>query len=213
MDLEPPKTLLLVPTALELERLRALSPECVDGLAWASVELAGFGPVAAAARSAALIAQHRPSRLLLVGIAGGYAGLDLGTALSFGSVALDGVGAGEGHSLRLPSAMGFPQVDAATPGGPVHETTTLAGDGPELLTVCAASEGGAMLAARTARFPNAVAEDMEAFGVALSARAAGVRLHVIRGISNAAGDRDVKGWKIDEALATAASRVLESTRR
>jgi futalosine hydrolase len=77
-----------------------------------------------------------------------------------------------------------------------------------LLSVAAAS-GSRNEAARRARaHPEALAEEMEAFAVALAARLAGIPLTVIRGISNVAGDRDVTGWRTAEALA-AARRVLE----
>jgi futalosine hydrolase len=48
---------------------------------------------------------------------------------------------------------------------------------------------------------------MEGFAVALAARAFGVRLSVVRGISNVAGDRDQSRWRMREAL-TAARSVI-----
>lgn len=201
----PGHTLLCVPTAGELQRLQQLAPDIVDRSRWLAVETVGFGPVAAAARAAALIAETRPERVVLIGIAGSHgSGLAVGEAAWFGDVALDGVGAGEGSSLLLPSAMGLPQWEG------VDEHLTLASDGPLLLTVCAAAEGSAMLAARRSRFPAAVAEDMEGFGVALAAHLAGVPLHVARGVSNVAGDREHSGWRIDDALSAAAALVHEA---
>ena len=63
-----PTTLVLVPT--DLER-RLLGPALSAGLGEGDrLELCGFGIVAAAARTAALLATHAPDRVLLVGIAG-----------------------------------------------------------------------------------------------------------------------------------------------
>ena len=191
-------SLLLVPTELERNTLQVECPEAADEARWAAVETVGFGPVAAAARAGAWIARHRPRRVVLVGIAGGYEG-DSG-ALVFGSVALDGVGAGEGDGFQP-----FPEFSFASDS---PERLDLADTGPELLTVCSASADEAMATRRRARYPEAVAEDMEAFGVALSCREFGVPLTVIRGLSNRAGDRDHSRWTIDAALRAAGDAVL-----
>ena len=61
--------------------------------------------------------------------------------------------------------------------------------------------------ARASLHPEAVAEEMEAFAVALAALRFGVRLTVVRGISNVAGDRDQSRWRLREAL-TAARAVI-----
>ena len=139
---------------------------------------------------------------MLVGIAGGYQAC--AGALVFGSVALDGVGVAEGDSFRSASDLGF------APESP--ERLALADDGPEILTVCSTSANEAMVSRRTARFPNAAAEDMEAFGVALSCAEFDVPLTVVRGLSNRAGDRDHARWTIDAALEAAGAAVLGLTR-
>ncbi|MEZ6013806.1 MAG: hypothetical protein R3F49_01715 [Planctomycetota bacterium] len=219
-------TLVLVPTALEAARLAALggfrgmgrggsTTGAVASRAAAppNMELVGFGPVAAAARAAQLFHALRPTRALLVGIAGSYSaegGAPLGRAQGFGAVRLDGVGAGAGAGHLLPSAVGFPQWQDAE--GAVYEELPLAGTGPVLLCVAAAAASPREVAERRARHPAAVGEDMEAFGVALAARLARVPLYVVRGWSNQAGDRDVRRWDIQGALAAAhalAQDVLE----
>lgn len=63
----------------------------------AAVELCGFGIVAAAARTAQLLAALRPERVILVGIAGGLDDrLAIGEATLFDSVACHGIGVGSG---------------------------------------------------------------------------------------------------------------------
>ena len=91
------------------------------------------------------------------------------------------------------------------------QAETLSGEPIErrqLLTCFSASDGLDDIALKTRNFPNAVAEDMEAFGVAMAASLMGVPLQVVRGMSNTAGDRQLSQWKIDDALEAAAEVVL-----
>ena len=204
-------TLLLVPTALEAARLEALGGWRASA---SIVELCGFGPVAAAARTGELVERLQPRRVLLVGSAGSYRPEPdaIGTALAFARVAIDGLGAGEGDALVPPARMGFPQH----PTQPGQDELELArpraatnGEPNLLLTVCAASADAQQAARRKRRFPDAVAEDMEGFGVALACARAQVALCVVRGLCNRAGERDVARWRIDEALAAARELALE----
>lgn len=218
-----PTTLVLVPT--DLER-RLLAPAlAVGGPADPLLELCGFGPVAAAARTAALLVARRPDRVLLVGIAGRLDdALQLGAAYRFDRVACHGVGTGSGAAFVPAETLGWPQwpggpADPATAVGDIIDLLPAFGGGLPasglLLTACAASANAADVAARRSLFPSAVAEDMEGFGVALACRLAGVPLAIVRGISNAAGDRDHAHWQISEAAAAAASLAatfLESPR-
>jgi len=192
-------TRLLVPTRLEREALRRVAPDLPEA------DVIGFGPVAAAAAASTLAqALADGGALLLLGIAGRYpGGPAVGAAAEFGNVALHGVGANGPSGLLTPEALGFPQWRDGS--GEVGDALDLAGEGPELLTVCAAAGGAGDVEARRSRRPGAVAEDMEGFGVALAGRIAGVPVRIVRGISNDAGDRDLSLWRIDDALAAAAS--------
>jgi futalosine hydrolase len=201
-----PSVLVLVPTELELRRLAALGGFGAAGRPEPAVELVGFGALAAAARTMALALTHRPRRFVLVGIAGSY-GARGAAAETFRAVRVDGLGAGEGRRHLLPSELGFPQWRDQR--GAVHEELPLVGSGGVLLTVMAAARDADEVAGRLARHPGALGEDMEAFGVALAAHLAGVPLTVVRGWSNVAGDRDVRAWDVDGALAAARSLALE----
>jgi futalosine hydrolase len=203
-------TLVLVPTDLELARLLDLG-----GLGpTAIVATCGFGPIAAAARTAELVLNLTPSRVILVGIAGAFdAERDpLGSALEFGAVAVTGVGVGGGVDHVPPPALGFPQWPASLhpPRAAVFDRLELAGSGgPLLLTTCAASASTLEARERRARFPDARAEDMEGFAVALACSLAGVPLSIVRGISNAVGDRTPQHWSIPRALAGARELALK----
>jgi futalosine hydrolase len=153
--------------------------------------------------------------VFLVGIAGAYRDrLSVGTAYAFAQVGCYGVGFGSGEQFRTAFQMGWSQwqsvdshsihdsVDLCLPTGlPEHATQGL------LLTVTSAAREPADCCHRLDCFPSAVAEDMEAFGVAVACQLSGVPLTVIRGISNQAGDRDKENWQIDAALRSAAELV------
>lgn len=208
-------TLVLVPTELEARRL-ADAGGLGRGLALEA--LCGFGPVAAAARAAGLLERLRPRRVLLVGIAGAYDtdAHPVGSALCFARVAIEGIGAGEGEHLVAPPALGFPQWPGPTPGGrTIEDELALArprGLPSEptglLLTTCAASADAEQAARRRRRHPSAVAEDMEGFAVACACALAGVPLAVVRGVSNAVGERDPARWRIPAALQAARELAL-----
>jgi futalosine hydrolase len=200
------KTLILVPTDLERQglgnHLRNLG----------QVALCGFGPIAAAARTAGLIAELHPDRVLLLGLAGRLSGsLTIGHAYRFSAVACYGIGSGSGEAFLSASGMGWSQwaEDPASAEEAVGDLIPLAepsrdGRAGVLLTACAASADAQDVALRRSLFPSAVAEDMEGFGVAFACRLAGVPLDIVRGISNDAGDRDKARWQIADALAAAA---------
>jgi futalosine hydrolase len=210
--------LLLFPTALERQRFDdqgALAP----GLALAAV--CGFGPVAAGARTAQLVSELRPSRVILVGIAGAYdlTTLPVGTAHVFGRVAIDGVGAGAGKDFLGPPALGFPQWPGSpqTTHAPIPDELELDvpavapadASGGLLLTTCAASGSKPHARERLERHASAIAEDMEAFAVALACALHGVPCTVVRGISNEVGDREAARWRIPAALAAARRTLLD----
>ncbi|MFT4538418.1 MAG: futalosine hydrolase [Planctomycetota bacterium] len=221
--------LILIPTSLEQSRLEDLGG---FGAAAKDVHLAGFGAVAAAARTAELIARLDPSRVLLVGIAGSFEPdiLGVGQAACFDNVIMHGIGAWDSseadeRNLRLPSALGFPQWNAKSAADteqasadperrttdiweqlPLHDPTP--GSGHSLLTVCAATGDHESAARLQTRYPGIMAEDMEAFGAALACSLTGRSLTVVRGISNRVGDRDPRAWRIDDALAAARELAL-----
>jgi len=206
--------LFLVPTELERCRIEpVLAAEC--GRA-APIELCGFGPVVAAARTARLIAERRPEHVVLVGIAGRYADrLTIGAAYAFERVACHGIGAGSGAGFLSAERLGWPQwpgdgidrstqVGDALPGASGRGFAGAAARAGLLLSACAAAAGDDDARERLRLHPEAEAEDMEGFAVAAACRLAGVPLDIVRGISNTAGDRDHSRWQIDAACHAAA---------
>ena len=210
--------LILVPTAVELQFLPLHFLSVVERHGGA-IDICGFGPLVAAARTASLIASHQPQQVLLCGVAGSIGPqLSVASAYRFGSVACYGIGVGSGDSHRSSAAVGWRQWPGdmsddtlSQPIGDVIQLANWRGDAEGrhlLLTVCAASHSDLEVAMKLAAYPLAVAEDMEGFGVAAACQLAGVPLSIVRGISNRAGVRDHRHWKVAEAM-IAASELLE----
>ena len=197
-----PQTLVLVPTEIERRHLAAQPGFGAD----APCELCGFGPVAAAARAASLIALHKPERVILTGIAGTFdpAGLPVGTAAIFPRVIMHGVGIGVASGFVSAATLGFQHWPK--PGSGPEGSDELVVDAPvppaagQLLTCCTGSASSEEARLRQDQYPNVVAEDMEGFAVALACRLAGVPLVIARGVSNEVGDRNHDRWQIPEAL-------------
>ena len=220
-----PRHLILIPT--EPER-RFLAPRLMSRLAAlppadTAVELCGFGIAAAAARTAQLIAALRPERVILVGIAGRLdERLALGTATLFERIACHGIGVGSGSAFISAAALGWQQWPGdpgdGNPGdgdpGVGDELPCAVPDGGDLprerllLTVTAAAAGPEDVRLRKGMFPEASAEEMEGFAVALACRLFRIPCTIIRGISNTAGDRDKAHWQLEAPLAAAANLVL-----
>ncbi len=205
------RLLILIPTDFELQKLQPLIADSVKR-AGGVILTCGFGPIVAGIRTTQLLALYKPRAVLLVGIAGALGPhLPIGTATTFSRIACYGIGAGSGLGFETASELGWPQWTDPEFGqsfGDVIEPTIESDPGRSagsmLLTVCAASGSTDDVALRLNKFPQAVAEDMEAFSVALACRVAKIPLTVIRGISNMAGDRDKTNWNVGEALESAA---------
>ncbi len=181
--------------------------------------LCGFGPVAAAARTAFLISQHKPSIVLLAGIAGSLdSRCQLGSSYEFASVRSYGIGVGTGNSFQPAEDVGWKQWQGENEQGAGYfgdmiqrtrrHTKPLQNSiEDELLSACAASSSPEEAEIRKKQFPAGVAEDMEGFAVAAACTMLKVPWVVIRGISNTAGNRDQADWHVEEALHNVSKHV------
>ena len=212
-------TLVLVPTALEQQAIESNLPSDSDGPIW--IQCCGFGVIAAAARSAELISRYRPGRVLLVGIAGSLSDhITVGQAYRFGRAVCYGIGAGTGISHQSAGELGWMHYRSETESQSIGDCIELQHEEPgdetvqplTLLTCCAASADPNDVQNRLDAYPDAAAEEMEGFAVAVACQLAGVPLDIVRGISNRAGDRDKSRWQIDLALSSAA-RLANSVLR
>jgi len=214
-----PRRLILVPTEMERRSLALLlAPVMEQGC---RVALCGFGPVAAAARTAQLLAEHAPERVLLVGIAGSLDDrLAVGAAYRFDRVACYGIGAGSGGDFVSAGSLGWHQWPGDQGNAPIDDLIACGpgsgtGGGTDgsrsdlLLTVCAAAASAEDVRLRKQAFPAAMAEDMEGFAVAFACRLRGVPVDLVRGISNVAGDRDKSRWQVAAAVESAGRLALQ----
>ncbi|MFG3553596.1 futalosine hydrolase [Micromonospora sp. NPDC047557] len=212
---------LLVVTAVpaEADAVRA-------GLTDARVTVApiGVGPAVAGAATARLLAlaeaAGRPYRAVVsAGVAGGFTGRAAvgDTVLGTASIAADlGAESPDGFigvdELGMPPALlGGGSVVPADPGllAALREALPSATTGP-VLTVSTVTGTAASTDELRRRHPEAVAEAMEGYGVAVAAAQAGVPFVELRTISNPIGPRDRDAWRLREALTalTAAAPAL-----
>ena len=166
------------------------------------VEAVGVGPAAAAAGTARLLAAGRYRAVISAGIAGGFPGrAPVGaTVLGARSIAAD-LGAETPDGFLPVEELGFGRSVLAADAGLVEALgaalpAVIVGDVLTLATVTGTAATADRLAAR---FPAAVAEAMEGFGVATAA--GGIPFAELRTISNPIGPRDRAAWRLAEAFA------------
>ena len=165
-------------------------------------EAVGVGPAAAAAGTARLLATGRYRAVISAGIAGGFPGRADVRAIVLGarSIAAD-LGAETPDGFLTVEELGFgtSRLDADPMLLKALATalpTAVVGDVLTLSTVTGTAETARRLAGR---FPAAVAEAMEGYGVATAA--AGLPFLELRTISNPVGPRDRAAWRLKEAFA------------
>ncbi len=176
----------------------------------------GVGSAVAAAGTARLLAlaDGRYTAVINFGIGGGL-GVPLGgIALATRSIAAD-LGADSPDGFIGLDELGFGRATMAVdPGllsllhGSIPEAVP--GDVLTVNTVTGTSERTAWI---TGRYPDAVAEGMEGFGVAVAAEQAEIPFAELRTVSNPVGPRDRAAWQIGGALdaLTKAAQMLSTT--
>jgi futalosine hydrolase len=177
----------------------------------------GVGPAAAAASTAIALSGASYRCVLCMGIGGSYRepvqfdtvaiadeviAADLGSESPEGFIRLDELGFGE---TRIRADRELANLVATTLRQANVEVTT-----GSILTVSTATGTEQTAVQLRERFPQASAEGMEGYGVAVAAQKYQIPFIEIRTISNQVGPRDRAAWKIKEALAqlTAISAIL-----
>ncbi|WP_233604200.1 futalosine hydrolase [Micromonospora sp. HM5-17] len=200
----------LLVTAVEAEAEAVRAGLVTDAVTVASV---GVGPAAAAAGTARLIALAEaggePYRAVIsAGIGGGFTGRVSvgGTVLATRSVAAD-LGAESPDGFLTLDELGF---GATTVSADPELLARLRSGLPYAVTGTVLTLGTVTGTAQTAaalldRYPDAVAEAMEGYGVAVAATTAGLPFAELRTISNPIGPRDRAAWRIDTAFAALTS--------
>jgi futalosine hydrolase len=167
----------------------------------AEVHAVGVGPAAAAAGTAALLAQAAYDVVICAGIAGGLGGAGIGQVVVADQIVFADLGAETPDGFRPLSELGFGQerypVDSDLARELLNRTGGMLGT---VLTVSTVTGSADTLATLRRRHPDARAEAMEGAGVAAAAARFGVRYAELRSISNVVGPRDRGGWQVGPAL-------------
>lgn len=196
---------ILVMVAVEGEKEAVLRG--INGDERFDVEIAGVGPILAAARTATFLLKKDYDLVINAGIAGAFPGRadigsivvsseiicgDLGVETSEGFMAIESLNFGTSRyavddNLTEVIMQGLQRkdVDAYLGGILTLSTVTGTADKAEKLM---------------AREQQAVAEAMEGFGVATASADLDIPVVEIRAISNFVGPRDKSAWRIDEAF-------------
>ena len=163
--------------------------------------------------------------------------LEIGKAYPFSEVTCYGIGAGAGTHYRTVSELGWKHWDGDEVFDSAVDESAISEDAKsanavglripimdqirldqyyshrepnlklKLLTTAAASNDEDDVAQKLKKYPDVVAEDMEGFSVAAACQLASIPLDIVRGISNQAGDRNHKNWRVQEAMTSVALMV------
>jgi futalosine hydrolase len=176
----------------------------------------GVGPASAAATAAWLLgvpAARDPFDVVVsAGVAGGFVGrAPVGSVvLAARTVAAD-LGADTPDGFRSLADLGLGQSIVDVDQSYLDRLLSMVpeavvGDVLTVNTITGTADRGEAL---LSRWPGAVAEAMEGFGVACAAQLAGAAFLELRTVSNPVGPRDRSAWRLDEAL-TALERSVGS---
>lgn len=187
------------------------------------VVLAGVGPISASIQTTRALMGEDYALVINMGIAGGFrekadvgtlviadeiVSADLGAESPEGYITLDELGFGASTRIKADSEL----VELLYTALKSSEVAVQQGNILTLSTVTGTAETAEELLRRE---PNAAAEAMEGYGVAMAAQEFGKPVLEIRSISNPIGPRDRSAWRIKEALDTLerASKVISEVLR
>jgi len=178
----------------------AATPEELRGAEGAATLVCGVGPVEAAARTAAALAEQLPDAVLNVGIAGGRS-FDTPVFIVGSEAVYCDADDPRWIELRLPGDPGL--VDAARRALPEARVEPIG---------TSARVGGSKSSGST----DCEVEAMEGYAVLRAAALAGVPAIEVRVLSNAVGELDRAKWRFGEAkdaLAAALPALIEEVAR
>jgi futalosine hydrolase len=172
------------------------------------IEITGVGPFSATLGTTKLLVENKYDFVLCIGIAGGFQQhAPIGTVvLSDRVIAADlGAQSAEGYLSLEDLQLGSSQfvttsqyADQFTTCLQRELSNTVKGT---ILTLSTVTGTKKTMEDLTIRYPDAVAEAMEGFGVASAAHSFDVPFLEIRAISNHIGPRDKSKWNLQEAFA------------
>ena len=203
---------ILIVTAVDAERAavkRGLDAIGTEAAEVVTLIAGGVGAANAAAATAEALAREPYRVAISAGVAGGFAGAaEVGMLLVADRIVAADLGA---EDPEAPD--GFASVDslgfgsAVVDARPIAALDRLGAVRGDLLTVNTVTGSAAGAARLVRRYPNAIGEAMEGYGVAVAASRVGVLAAEVRGVSNLVGPRDRSAWRIGEALAALTAAV------
>ncbi|MFC4335137.1 futalosine hydrolase [Salininema proteolyticum] len=157
-----------------------------------SVMTSGVGPAAAAASTATALARGEYDAVVNAGVCGAFQGrADIGDTLIAVRTAAADLGVDLADQFQPLDELGFGSMTVDCDPSLTEGVEGYRGDILTLTSITGTADKGLLL---TNRFPAALGEAMEGFGVATAARQAGLPFAEVRTVSNFVGDRDVAGW-------------------
>jgi len=207
MRLQPDKPKILIVTAVDLERKAVL--EGIDKAKHVDVLIGGVGPIDSAVNTTLALSNQQYDIVINMGIGGGFRGrteigsvvvasqliaADFGVETPTGFHFADTFQLGSAkiaveHGLRERMVNALKRAGLKVDTGPILTVSTVTGTHSTAIEM-------------QKRVPDAMAEAMEGFGVAVAARKMQVPVLEIRAISNMVGQRDKASWRIEDALAS-----------
>lgn len=186
----PEAQAVLAPVRAPRERY-AIGPYDAESAAAVATLVCGIGSAAAAAATGVALALGPYDAVLSAGVAGGF-GLRVGSLVVADPIVPADVGVL--HD-------GWQAFAAPVPTESAELADALGAARGPVLTVSTVTSTDSRALDLQARFPGALAEAMEGYGIACAAAVFDIPAYEIRAVSNAVGRRDRASWDVPGALA------------
>lgn len=192
-------------TGLEAEGF----PRAIGGRSITLIET-GVGAVNAAFALTRYLSEHRAKAVLSCGIGGAYPGVGLepGDVVCAESETYADLGAESPDGFLDMQAIGFPVVPGEPPLYNRLPVDLFPAERRVPFVTCAACTGTDRRAAGIAARTGGAVESMEGAAIVHVARLMKTKVGEVRGISNIAGNRDRRHWRVEEAAAAARQALV-----
>lgn len=205
MSVDQQKRRVLIVTSVDAERAAVLRGLQDDDRF--TLLIGGVGPASAAARTASELATRQYDLVICAGICGGFTGrAEVGSLVVASDIICADLGAETPEGFCAVDELGFGSsrvaVDQslATRVTKAMQSQGLVAKMGQVLTLSTVTGSAETATALANRMPDAYAEAMEGYGVAIAAQQRGLPILELRAVSNAIGPRDKSAWRIKDAL-------------
>lgn len=208
---------ILVVTSVEAERDAVARG--IDHHPDIDILISGVGIAAAATCAATALTSSSYGLVISAGIAGGFPGrAEIGSLVLADQIIAADLGAESPDGFLSMEQLGFGSNNIAVDLQVLKKLNTalqranLTAQIGTIISVSTVTGTESTLKQLSTRIPNALAEAMEGYGVAMAAKYHRVPVLELRAISNLVGPRDRSQWRIEDALHTlekACSALLE----